>query len=332
MQKDTISVAVFGIGRMGTIHAKNLVNRDGIKLKYIVDQDQARAEEAARLFSCTKGTSEQVFNDPSINAVIIASSSDSHATLIEQAAKAQKAVFCEKPIHLNLQRTTECVKIVNDAKISCVLGFNRRFDPSFRAMKSKIDEGAIGKLEQLIITSRDPQPPHMEYVRDSGGILKDMTIHDFDMSRWMLDEEPRWVFATASRLIDPRIEEFNDFDSVMVIMKTSSGKQIHINNSRRTSYGYDQRIEAHGSKGMVRAENETSTRVQMLCETGVITDKPKHFMLERYPVAYRCEIDEFVGMLQGKKFPLPSAEDGLQSLKLAEAAKESLSTGQLVEV
>jgi len=212
------------------------------------------------------------------------------------------------------------------------VGFNRRFDPSFNELRRRIDQGAIGSVEQVIISSRDPGLPPISYLKVSGGQLRDMTIHDFDMARWLLGEEPLEVFACGSCLVDPAVGEIGDTDSVMVVMKTASGRLCHINNSRRSSYGYDQRLEVHGSKGRLIAGNHTSTTIEVADAAGVATDKPLHFFLERYAAAYKAELAAFVDAVVNKK-PMPvGAEDGRQAIVLAEAAVESLKCGRLVKL
>ncbi|MCG8508287.1 MAG: Gfo/Idh/MocA family oxidoreductase, partial [Rhodospirillales bacterium] len=210
--------------------------------------------------------------------------------------------------------------------------FNRRFDPNFAALQKAISEGRIGRVEQVILTSRDPGPPPAEYIKVSGGLFRDMMIHDFDMARWLLGEEPTEVYAVGSCLVDPEIGALGDVDTAAVTLKTGSGAICHITNSRRASYGYDQRIEVFGSEGMLRAANVTDTTVELSNGDGVITDKPMHFFLERYMDAYRIELDHFIDCLEDGKTPLAGGEDGLRSLLLADAATESAKTGRPVKL
>jgi myo-inositol 2-dehydrogenase / D-chiro-inositol 1-dehydrogenase len=264
--------------------------------------------------------------------VLIASSTDTHADLAIAAAKAGKAIFCEKPIDLSLAQVDKCLKAVAKAGVPMFVAFNRRFDPNFAELRARITRGEIGAVEQVIITSRDPGLPPVEYLKVAGGLFRDMTIHDFDMARWLLGEEPVEVFARASCLVDPNVAKLGDVDSAMVILRTASGRLCHINNSRRASYGYDQRIEVHGAKGRLIAENRTPTTVSFADSRAVSADKPLHFFLERYADAYRLELAAFLAALQASK-PMPvGPADGRQALVLAEAALASHQSGRAVAV
>jgi myo-inositol 2-dehydrogenase/D-chiro-inositol 1-dehydrogenase len=248
------------------------------------------------------------------------------------AAKAGKAIFCEKPIDLSLAKVDQCLAAVRKAKVPMLVGFNRRFDPDFAEVKRRIVEGAIGAVEQVVISSRDPGLPPLSYLTVSGGQFRDMTIHDFDMARWLLGAEPVEVFAYGSCLVDPNVAAAGDIDSAMVLLRTESGKLAHINNSRRASYGYDQRIEVHGSEGRLMAGNRTASTVETADGQAVKRDKPLHFFLERYASAYRHELDAFVAALEtGIAMPV-GAEDGRMALVLAEAALKSTREGRSVKV
>jgi myo-inositol 2-dehydrogenase/D-chiro-inositol 1-dehydrogenase len=233
---------------------------------------------------------------------------------------------------LSLKRVDACLAEVNKAGVPMFVGFNRRFDPSFSALKRRLDAGEIGAVEQVVISSRDPAPPPPAYVKVSGGMFRDMTIHDFDMARWLLGEEPVEVFAMGECLVDRKIAAAGDIDSAMVLLRTASDKMCHINNSRRAAYGYDQRIEVAGAKGMLRAENIGETTVEHFSARGTVSDRPLDFFLERYADAYRAEMSAFVLALN-QKTPMPvGARDGRQALVLAEAALKSHQTGQAVKV
>ena len=327
-----LTFAQFGAGRIGAVHAANLAESANTKLRYVVDVDLTAAEALARKYNATVVSAAAALDDPAIDAVIIASSTDTHADLIMAAAKAGKAIFCEKPIDLSLKRVDECLAVVRQTGVPMLVGFNRRFDPSFAALRTRIDQGAIGNVEQVIISSRDPGLPPISYLKVSGGQFRDMTIHDFDMARWLLGEEPVEVFAYGSCLVDTAVGEIGDTDSVMVMMKTASGRLCHINNSRRASYGYDQRIEVHGSKGRIMAGNHAPTTVEVANGDAVSVDKPLYFFLERYAAAYKAELASFVDAVINKK-PMPvGAEDGRQAIVLAEAAAESLKSGKSVRL
>src|SRR6202041_4024452 len=243
-----------------------------------------------------------------------------HADYIERAAAQRRPVFCEKPIDLSADRVRACLVAVRQAGILLMVGFNRRFDPHFAALKQRLDAGEIGALELLTIVSRDPSPPPLAYVATSGGLFRDMMIHDFDMARFLLGEEPIAVSAMGSALVDKAIGEAGDIDTAVVIMETRSGKVAQISNSRRATYGYDQRIEAHGAKGMLRADNVRETTVEFAGAEGFSSDKILNFFLERYAIAYRDELDAFVKAASGGVGPRPNGWDGLRANLLADAA------------
>jgi myo-inositol 2-dehydrogenase/D-chiro-inositol 1-dehydrogenase len=327
-----LTFAQFGAGRIGAIHAANLAAATNARLRYVVDVNADAAQSLASRYGARATDTKTALNDPEVGAVIIASSTDTHADLAIAAAKAGKAIFCEKPIDLSLVRVDACLKAVKKARVPMLVGFNRRFDPSFAALQQRIAAGEIGTVEQVIVTSRDPGPPPVSYIKVSGGQFRDMTIHDFDMARWLLGEEPVEIFAYGSCLVDPAIAKAGDTDSVMVVMKTASGKLAHINNSRRAAYGYDQRVEVHGDKGRLMAGNLTPTTVELANVTAVSADKPLHFFLERYASAYRIELTAFIDAVT-QKTPLPvGGEDGRKALVLAEAAARSLRTGRSVKI
>jgi myo-inositol 2-dehydrogenase / D-chiro-inositol 1-dehydrogenase len=327
-----LEFAVFGAGRIGSIHAGNIARRDDASLKYVIDVNAAAANSLAARHGASVTNTAKALADMSIGAVLIASSTDTHAELCIAAAKAGKAIFCEKPIDLSLARVDQCLTAVNAAGVPMLVGFNRRFDPNFASLKARIDAGDIGATEQVIITSRDPGLPSISYLKVSGGMFRDMTIHDFDMARWLLGEEPASLYATASCLVDPAVSVAGDIDSCMVVMRTASGKLCHINNSRRASYGYDQRIEVHGSEGRLLAANVTPTTVELANGTSVSADKPLHFFLERYAEAYVRELDAFVTAVVNKR-PMPvGAADGRRALVLAETALASLKSGRAEKV
>jgi myo-inositol 2-dehydrogenase/D-chiro-inositol 1-dehydrogenase len=327
-----IEFAQFGAGRIGRIHAGAIAASGKARLRHVIDVNAQAAAELAAAYGARASDTKTALADPKVGAVLIASSTDTHADLCAAAAKAGKAIFCEKPIDLSLKRVDACLKIVNAAKVPMLVGFNRRFDPSFASLHARLRAGEIGAVEQVIVSSRDPGLPPFEYLKVSGGQFRDMTIHDFDMARWLLGEEPVEIYAMGAALVDPRVAQSGDIDSAMVLMRTGSGKLAHINNSRRASYGYDQRIEVHGSQGRLMAGNHTPTSVEKADASSVSTDKPLHFFLERYAGAYRAEMDAFLDALAKKK-PMPvGAEDGRKALVLAEAALRSHKTGKPVRL
>ena len=323
-------IALFGAGRIGAIHAGNIAANPRAALAGIVDVDAAAASRLAKRYGVEVLAAEAAFADPRVDAVFIATSTDTHAPLVEAAVRARKKIFCEKPLHLERGPTEACVAAARDAGVPLFVGFNRRFDPNFSTLKSRLDE--LGRLELLAITSRDPGPPPLAYVKASGGIFRDMMIHDFDMARWLLGEEPVEVFAVASCLVEPAIGAMGDFDTAVVTLKYASGRIATISNSRRAAYGYDQRIEAFGEKGMLQAGNVLETTLAFAGERGIVADKPLAFFLERYAVAYRAELENFLETLESGAPPSPSGEDGLRALILADAATESAKTGTPVRV
>lgn len=327
-----IEVAIFGAGRIGKIHAGNIARQPGVRLKHVVDPDAQAAAALASQHDASVATVEGVFADRSIRAVAIASSTDTHADLIQRAAASGKAIFCEKPVDLELARARECAAAVKRAGVPCMIGFQRRYDPTFSAAKARIDAGEIGTPEQIVITSRDPGAPPLDYLKRSGGIFKDMLIHDFDVFRWILADEAATVYATGSALTDPNVAKADDVDVTAVAIRTKSGRLALINTNRRAAYGYDQRFEVLGSKGMVQAGNHRPTEVVSYTEQHVATDKPEHFFLERYRVAYAVEIGHFFDALGSGKPMRTSIDDGVAALELAEAATTSWREKRIVSL
>jgi len=325
-----ISFCQFGAGRIGAIHAENIARHPAARLGAIVDVDPTAAEQLARRYGSEVGTQVSVLADRSIHAVVIASSTNTHADLVEAAARTGKAVFCEKPLDLDRRRAEACLAVVGECGVPLMVGFNRRFDPHFARLERQLRDGRIGRVELLSITSRDPSPPPLAYVRVSGGLFRDMMIHDFDMARWLLDEEPVEVFAVASVLVDPAIGEAGDVDTAVVTLRTGSGALCQISNSRRSVYGYDQRVEVLGSEGALRADNVTQSTVAFAGAEGIVSDKPLPFFLERYAEAYRLELDHFVDALTRRTPPLPGGSDGVKALALADAALQSLQTRRAI--
>jgi len=327
----TINLCLFGAGRIGQIHAANIAAHRDATLKYVVDVDPAAATRLAKSLGAVTTDVEAALADDHIQGVVIATSTDTHLPLIEAAASAGKAVFCEKPLDLDEAKARKCIAVAAEASVPLFVGFNRRYDPSFRRLKDEIAAGTIGEVEVVSITSRDPSPPPADYIRRSGGMFRDMTIHDLDMARWLLREEPSSVFASGSCLVDPDIGKAGDIDTAVVIMETAGGRFCQITNSRRCSYGYDQRIEVFGASGMLRVDNETATRVEHAGSKGFRREPALPFFLERYRQAYQLEMDDFVRALRGEKTGLADGDDGLKALILAGAAERSRQTGRAVK-
>jgi myo-inositol 2-dehydrogenase/D-chiro-inositol 1-dehydrogenase len=325
-----MNVALFGAGRIGKIHAANLARQPGVSLKYVVDISPDATAGLARQYGAQAAVSESVLGDSSVKAVLVASSTDTHADLIMRSAAAGKAIFCEKPVDLDLARARKCADAVAKAGVTCMIGFNRRFDPTFASIKKRLESGEIGEPEMLIITSRDPGAPPVSYIKGSGGIFKDMLIHDFDMFRFILGEDAETVYATGSCLTDPAIAEAGDIDSSVVSIRTRRGKLCQINTSRRAVYGYDQRFEVLGSKGMLQAGNVRPTEVTSYTSKAVSTDVPEAFFLERYSAAYAAEMAQFFGALL-ESGPVPvTIEDGVKALELADAATRSWAEQKII--
>lgn len=325
-------LALLGAGRIGKVHARAIAEGKRAKLVAVADALPEAARVIAEASGAAVKTIDEIEADKDIDAVIICTPTNTHADLIERFAKAGKAIFCEKPIDLDVNRARACLETVRKVGGKVMLGFNRRFDPHFQAVRKEIDKGSIGKVEMVTITSRDPGAPPADYIKVSGGIFRDMTIHDFDMARFLLGEEIDTVMAFASVLVDPKIGELGDYDSASLILTTRSGRQAMISNSRRASYGYDQRIEVHGSLGAVSAENQRPVSIEIATKDGY-TRPPLHdFFMTRYTAAYAAEISAFIDSLE-KGTPLsPSAEDGLIALALADAALKSVEQKAAVKV
>ena len=328
----TLNFAILGAGRIGQVHARAVAATPGAALVAIADPVAAAAEAVRATYGCDIRSIDAIEASADVDAVVICTPTDTHADLIERFCKAGKAVFCEKPVDLSLPRVAACLKVVEATKGTLMVGFNRRFDPDFMAVKAAIDAGRVGEVEMVTITSRDPGAPPHDYITRSGGIFRDMTIHDFDMARWLLGEEVDSVFASASVLTDPKIGELGDFDSANVILRTASGRQAIITNSRRAAYGYDQRIEVLGSTGMVAAQNHGENRITLADGAGFHDAPLLNFFMTRYVAAYANEIAAFIATVQDGKPTPTTGHDGLMALALAEAALKSVAEGRAVKV
>jgi myo-inositol 2-dehydrogenase/D-chiro-inositol 1-dehydrogenase len=323
---------LLGAGRIGQIHGNNIAKAGGARLVAVADVDKAAAGRIANATGAEVRDVKAIIAANDIDAILIGTPTDTHADLIEAGSKAGKAVFCEKPVSLDSKRVEKCVAKVEAAGTPLMIGFNRRFDPNFAALKKRVASGAVGKVEIVSIISRDPGPPPISYIERSGGLYRDMMIHDFDIARFMLDEEPVEVTAYGSSLVDPAIGKAGDIDTAVVILRTASGKLAQISNSRRATYGYDQRLEVHGSSGMARVDNILESTVQLADKHGFGEPPALNFFLERYADAYRLELEAFIEAVTRKKKPSPSGRDGLQAQRLADAATKSRETGRPVAV
>lgn len=328
----TVRFGLLGAGRIGKVHAKAVSGNGDAKLVAVADAFPEAANAIASAYGCEVRTIEAIEAAKDIDAVVICTPTDTHADLIERFARAGKAIFCEKPVDLDAERVRACLKVVAETKAKLMVGFNRRFDPHFVAVQQAIAAGKIGDVEMVTIISRDPGAPPVDYIKRSGGIFRDMTIHDFDMARFLLGEEPVAVTAHAAVLVDKAIGEAGDFDSASIILETASGKQAIISNSRRATYGYDQRIEVHGSKGSVAAENQRPVSIEIANADGY-TRPPLHdFFMTRYTEAYAAEITSFIAAIEKGATITPNGADGLAALVLADAALQSVKEKRQIKI
>ena len=328
-----IGIGVLGCGRIGRVHAGNVAKHPGARLVACYDPVvESAAAVSAEHDSRPVQSVDDMLVDQGVQAVLIASSTDTHVDLITRAARAGKSVLCEKPVDLDLARVDACWSVISGLRPLVMIGFNRRFDPSFRSLRDRVAAGEIGALEQVVITSRDPSPPPAHYVAVSGGLFRDMTIHDFDMARYLAGDIVE-VQAMGANLIDPAIGDAGDIDAAMVVMRAASGALVHINNSRRCAYGYDQRIEAFGEKGMLQAHNRHLSTVESWTSSRTrAQDKVQDFFIARYAEAYVAELDHFVTCVETSAAPLAGFAEGREALRLADAAAESARTGRTVRI
>ncbi len=327
-----VRLGLLGAGRIGKTHARSIADNAEANLAAVADPDEAAVAAVVQATGTRATSVEELLGDSVIEGVLIATPTDLHADLIERAAAAGKAIFCEKPIDLDMARAQESVAAATRHEVPLMIGFNRRFDPSFRRLRDEIDRGRIGKVELVQITSRDPAPPPMAYIERSGGLFKDMMIHDLDMARFLVAEPIVEVTAAGSALVDKAIGEAGDVDTAVAVLRSAGGRLCVISNSRRAAYGYDQRVEVHGSEGMVSAGNPVATTVARADRSGFATDPLNDFFMDRYAEAYREEIATFCAVVRGADVPYPSGVDGLAALAIADGASESLATGRAVTV
>ncbi len=335
MNTKSINLGVIGAGRIGKIHAENLATRiHGARLAGVADVNLAAAQEVAGQFHVPLATADyrQLLAAPDIDAVAICTATATHAEIIQAAAAQGKHIFCEKPIDLDLQRIQLALDAVSQAGVKFQVGFNRRFDPSFAKARDLVATGKIGAPHLMRITSRDPAPPPLAYVKVSGGIFLDMTIHDFDMVRFLSGSEAVEVFAIGASLVDPEIGRAGDVDTCVVTLRLANGTLATIDNSRRAVYGYDQRVEVFGAAGMVAVANRTPDNHVLLNAESVSSAKPEYFFLERYAEAYVAELQQFIDCIHNGSIPSVGGKDGLMAVVLGLAAKRSLQENRPVKV
>jgi myo-inositol 2-dehydrogenase/D-chiro-inositol 1-dehydrogenase len=319
-----LKVGLLGAGRIAGVHATAISSNPGSTLVAVSDINTEAAAKLAAQYGAEARTTDAILNDPAIDAVLIATSTDTHSDLIERATGAGKAVLCEKPVDLSLARAQACQRVVAKKGKPVMIGFNRRFDPNFAALKAAVDKGEIGKPELLSITSFDPAPPPVAYIKVSGGLFRDMMIHDFDMANFIMGAAPVTVSAVGSSIVDPAIGAAGDVDTAVVTLTYADGRIAVIKNSRRAVYGYDQRLELLGSEGLLQAQNMLENTVVKSTTEGVTGAKPTYFFLERYMPAYSAEWAAFVTAIKtGSDLPV-SLADGIAALAMAEAATQSL--------
>ncbi|TQS69906.1 inositol 2-dehydrogenase [Rhodobacteraceae bacterium] len=327
-----LKVGLLGAGRIGQVHAVNIANNPRSTLVAVSDVFEEAATKLAAAHGADVRSSEDILADPSIDAVLIATSTDTHSNLIEAAAAAGKAVLCEKPVDLSLERARACQAQVKASGRPVMIGFNRRFDPNFKALKDASTRGEIGKSELLSVTSFDPAPPPVSYIKVSGGLFRDMMIHDFDMANFLMGERPVSLRAVGSSVVDPEIGAAGDVDTAVVVMTYADGRIAVIKNSRRAVYGYDQRVELLGAEGLLQANNMLENTMVKSTAAGVSSAKPTYFFLERYMPAYAAEWEAFVSaVLDGTDLPV-TLDDGIDALAMAEAATHSARTGKTVDL
>lgn len=327
-----LRIGLLGAGRIGNVHAKTISSHGESALVAVSDAFAENAEKLGATYNVPVRTSDDIIADDSIDAVLIATPTDTHSGLLEAATAAGKAVLCEKPVDLSLERAQACHATVAATGKPVMIGFNRRFDPNFARLKAALNAGEIGKAELLSITSFDPAPPPVSYVKVSGGLYRDMMIHDFDMANFLMGDLPDTVMAAGSSLVDPEIGAAGDVDTAVVTLIYGDGRIAVIKNSRRAVYGYDQRVELLGSEGLLQAQNMLENTVVKSTTAGVSSAKPMHFFLERYMPAFEAEWAAFVeAVTKGTQLPVTMA-DGVAALAMAEAATRSRASGQPVKL
>ncbi|HIZ10735.1 MAG TPA: inositol 2-dehydrogenase [Candidatus Eubacterium faecavium] len=331
---EKLKVGIIGAGRIGQVHAKSITyhipQAEIVAISDIYEEGAKKVAEELGIPNYYKDY-HRILDDPAIDAVLICSSTDTHADIACEAAEAGKHIFCEKPVDLTVEKIKKVIEAVDKAGVKLQIGFNRRYDHNFAYIKKLANDGKIGKLQTIKITSRDPEPPSIDYVKVSGGIFLDMTVHDFDMARF-IGGEVEEVYANATVMVDPAIGEAGDVDTALVALKFKSGAIGVIDNCRRASYGYDQRLEVFGSKGQAAAANDKPTNVAFIDKNGSVEDKPLYFFLERYMQSFTDEMTQFIDCVLNDKPTQTTVYDGLEALRLGLAAKKSVAEHRPVKL
>ncbi|MEQ8551368.1 MAG: inositol 2-dehydrogenase [Cyclobacteriaceae bacterium] len=329
-----VKIGILGMGRIGQVHLKSISNRIENAEVVAVMNPSERGQSFAKNYhvSAVSDDPDIVFKNDEVEAVLICSPSDTHAEYIHRAAQAGKAIFCEKPLDLSLPKIEEIISVTSRHQVPLFVAFNQRFDPDFAKIKSIVTDGGIGDLRMIKITSRDPAPPPIDYIKSSGGMFLDMTIHDFDMARYISNSEVSEVYAVGKNLVDPAIGEAGDIDSAVVILKFDNAVTAVIENSRQAAYGYDQRLEVFGSKGMAMADHTKKDNHVLLNEVGIHQSRPMDFFMDRYVDSYLNELNAFIqAIAQGKPQPV-TGDDGLKATKIALAANQSMKENKPVKL
>ena len=334
MDKNKIKVALLGLGRIGQMHAKNLIENREFKLKYVFDLNKDLLKKISNKYNVTSiNKPDLAFNDKDIDCIFIASSTPTHLKFIEQGVKQNKIIFCEKPLDLNIKKINSCLKRIKKFKPRVQIGFNRRYDVGHHSLKQHLKQ-KIGRLEKIIITSRDPSPPSLKYLKSSGGIFKDMMIHDFDLARYYLGkDEFQSIFAMGSNLSDKRFSKINDYELATTILKSKKGVQCVITNSRHCSFGYDQRVELFGSKGMIISDNIKENEISLYSNKSTNARSSfKHFFIERYDQAYKEQLNDLAKLFRSNLRPKSGFIDGKISIQIAESAIRSLKSKKFEKI
>lgn len=330
-----IGIGIVGVGRIGKLHAENMKKHSAVELVGVSDvmlTDALKEWGELLQLSIVTDQYEELIRDERIDAIFICSPTNTHIDIIKAAAANKKHIFCEKPISFHYEDTKQILELVEQAGIVFQVGFNRRFDHNFSKVRELLNADKIGQPQLIKITSRDPAPPPASYIQSSGGMFMDMSIHDFDMARFLSGSEVETVYAEGAVLIDPQIGEYGDIDTAIITLRFASGALGVIDNSRKAVYGYDQRVEVLGNKGSISVENELPTMVKLSTADTIATDHPKYFFLDRYIESYEVELNDFIDSIVQDQPPRVSASDGYQAERIAYAAKQSLQTGKVIRM
>jgi len=329
-----MNIGIIGIGRIGKIHLTNCLSHFGqVHVVAVMNPSLAGQEFAKKMGVATVSSDPgEVLENPDIQAVLICSSTDSHAEHVEAAALEGKAIFCEKPMDLSIDRVRKTLEIVKECNVPLMLAFNQRFDPNFADVRQRVQSGLIGNIRSLHIISRDPGPPPISYIKKSGGMLMDMTIHDFDMARFQMGCEVTQVYARGGNVVSPAIAKAGDIDFAAVMLTFENGATALIENCREAAYGYDQRLEVFGSKGMIRTENPLKTTNRFSGENGTHSARNLDFFMDRYAESYRLELKAFFDALQNNEVMPATGDDGLKAMEIAEAAYRSIHENRPIDL